>query len=362
MPGKSGSPPQLRHTFGYFGGTMAKRTLYFDLLTIVSCFAVVCLHCNALVHSFEPTSSWDAALVVEVLAYFAVPVFFMLTGANNMRYRSKYTTGEFLKRRLKKLALPFVVWSLIVYSLQHIVFADPIDATVGGFLTQFMAGTIEPIYWFFFAIIALTLAMPVLSALADNRKVLWYIVGVSFLLTFFAPFLFNAIDLPWNSSLNLPVAGGFVMYAVLGYLVATEDVPKKYRLMIYVAAIACLVLRYAFTYVASYDLGATDRTLFSYTAFTAALPALAVFLLFKQHDWSTSFFAKHAKAVTTISGCSFGVYLIHKIILDYVVVGYLHIGYDRILLRLVCPFVLYLVTLGIVYLVKKIPVVKNVVP
>lgn len=341
---------------------MAKRTLYFDLLTIVSCIAVVCLHCNALVHSFEPTPSWDAALVVEVLAYFAVPVFFMLTGANNMRYRDKYTTGEFLKRRLRKLVIPFVVWSLIVYSLHHIVFADPMDATIRGFLAEFMAGTIEPIYWFFFSIIALTLAMPVLSMIADNRKTLWYIVGMSFLLTFLAPFVFKAVDLPWNESLNLPVAGGFVTYAVLGYLVATEDIPKKYRLMVYVAAIACLVLRYAFTYVASHELGATDRTFFSYTAFTAALPALAVFLLFKHHDWSGSFYARHSKTITTISGCSFGIYLVHKIILDYGVAGYLHIGYDSILMRLVCPPLLYLLTLGIVYLIKKIPVIKSIVP
>ncbi|WP_180326749.1 acyltransferase [Raoultibacter phocaeensis] len=341
---------------------MAKRTLYFDLLTIVSCFAVVCLHCNALVHSFEPTPSWDAALVVEVVAYFAVPVFFMLTGANNMRYREKYGTGEFLKRRLKKLVIPFVIWSLLIYLLQHVVVAQPIDATIGGFLTSFMAGTIEPIYWFFFAIISLTLAMPVLSLLADHRKALWYLVGVSFALMSVAPLLFKAVDLPWNSSLNLPVAGGYVMYAVLGYLVATGDVPKKYRIAVYVAAVACLVFRYAFTYVGSYELGATDRTLFTYTAFTAVLPALAVFLLFKQHDWSSPFFSKHARAITAISGCSFGIYLIHKIILDYLIVGYLDIGYDRILLRIVCPFVLYLGTLGIVYLIKKIPVIRGIVP
>lgn len=340
----------------------AKRTLYFDLLTIVSCFAVVCLHCNALVHSFQPTPAWDAALVVEVLAYWAVPVFFMLTGANNMRYRDKYDTKEFLKRRMKKLFIPFVIWSLMIYLLQHAIFADTIDATIGGFLTSFFAGSIEPIYWFFPAIISLTLAMPVLSLLADKRSVLWYMVGGSFLLTAVAPFLFKLIDLPWTGAYSLPVVGGFVMYALLGYLVATGEVPKKYRIAIYVAALACFALRYIYTYVGSYELGYTDRYLFSYGGFYAVLPALAVFLLFKQHNWDNSVFAKHAKTVTAISGLSFGVYLVHKLILDYVLVGYLDIGYDRMLLRIVGPFVVYAAAMLFVYVVKKIPLLKNIVP
>ena len=57
---------------------MKKRVIYFDLLNITASFAVVAMHCNGIVHSFSNTLSWKQSLIVEVAAYWAVPVFFML--------------------------------------------------------------------------------------------------------------------------------------------------------------------------------------------------------------------------------------------------------------------------------------------
>lgn len=58
------------------------------------------MHCNGLVHEFSDTAVWRQSLLVDALAYWAVPAFFMISGATLMRYRTRYSTGEFLKRRL----------------------------------------------------------------------------------------------------------------------------------------------------------------------------------------------------------------------------------------------------------------------
>ena len=68
-----------------------KRVLYFDILNIFACFSVICLHHNSIVHSFMGDTAWKQALIVEVLFYWAVPVFLMLSGANLMNYRERYT-------------------------------------------------------------------------------------------------------------------------------------------------------------------------------------------------------------------------------------------------------------------------------
>lgn len=343
---------------------MTKRILYFDLLTIVSCFAVVCLHCNGLVHTFQPTIAWNEALVVEVIAFWAVPIFFMLTGANNMGYRSKYDTKTFLKRRLKKLLIPFIAWSIIVYVLGCVLLplhnSAPIEASVGDFVFSFFEGSIEPIYWFFPAIISLTLAMPVLSLLTCHRETMWYTVLLSFLLVSVAPYAFDIIGIPWTEAYSLPVAGGYVAYAIFGYLLATGEVEKKHRIAIYIGAVLCLLLRYSFTFYFSYQTGEVDRTLFDYFAFTAVFPAAAVFLLLKHHDWSA--LEGRQKAISTISGLSFGVYLIHMIILNYLFLGLLDCTSDTLFVRVVCPFLVYFIAIATVYLIKKIPLVKNIVP
>ena len=339
-----------------------KRILYFDLLTIAACFAVVALHCNGLVHSFKPSSAWGQSLAVEVLFFWAVPVFFMLTGANNMGYRKKRSTKEFLLRRARRLLVPFVAWSLIAYLYYGFTVKGVDTMSVFGFAEAFMNNTIVPIYWFFFAIISLTLAMPVLSLLADNKRVLWYIVAVQFLLGSVLPFASNMLEIPWSTAFELPVANTWVMYAILGYLLANTDVPKKWRALIYVLAIAAFVLRYIYTYVGSYDLGATDRTLFDYGAFTGVLPAVAVFLMFKYINWDKTILAKHAGLIASISGCAFGVYLIHIFILNEVVLGYFGLQATRLFVRAACPFIIFGVSLAIVAVLRKIPVVKEIIP
>lgn len=59
-----------------------KRIIYYDLLNIVASFGVICMHCNGIVHSYSDTSVWKQSLIVEVLAYWAVPVFFYAVGSN----------------------------------------------------------------------------------------------------------------------------------------------------------------------------------------------------------------------------------------------------------------------------------------
>ena len=58
-----------------------KRYLYFDLLSVIACLAVIFLHCNGIVHWGPQTPHWSQALAVEVGFYWAVPIFFMCTGA-----------------------------------------------------------------------------------------------------------------------------------------------------------------------------------------------------------------------------------------------------------------------------------------
>lgn len=52
-----------------------EKILYYDILNILACICVVAMHCNGIVHSYSNTIEWKSALIVEVVAYWAVPVF-----------------------------------------------------------------------------------------------------------------------------------------------------------------------------------------------------------------------------------------------------------------------------------------------
>ncbi len=109
--------------FDWFNNTqtikLPKYVVAFDILNIISCFAVVALHVNGVFWRFSYDRYWITSNFIESLFYFAVPVFVMLSGATLINYRERYSTREFFKKRVVKTFVPFIIWSFIaiVYNI-----------------------------------------------------------------------------------------------------------------------------------------------------------------------------------------------------------------------------------------------------
>ena len=357
------------------GSTIARRVLYFDILSILACLAVIFMHCNGVVHSFSPSSAWYEALLVEVLAYWAVPVFFMLTGAKTLGYEDRYSTGTFFKKRFFGVFLPFIIWSVILYVIRFsgsfgIARPEGWNFSIGSFYRAFMECKIEPTYWFFYAMLSITLAVPIISKLRNNTKVLVYLCTSSFIATGVFPVFAELFGLPWNADLTMPAAGGYVPYVVLGYLLHNTDYfrIRSRRIVLYSLALICLVFRYVYTLLSSEALGELDRTLFSYQSFVATLPSMAIFVMFKQiflnnHLLSRKEFTNSFISVLSVlSNSCFGIYLIHKLILDNIICGIFGIEMNSLFMRWCCPWIVYSASLMFVLIIKRMPLLRRIMP
>src|ERR1700743_2355755 len=82
-------------------------------LRLIALYAVIVLHCTAPVLRFDkvPLADWWVADFYKGLVRFAVPVFVMITGA--LLLHKKYEIGNFLKKRLLRVVVPFLFWSLV---------------------------------------------------------------------------------------------------------------------------------------------------------------------------------------------------------------------------------------------------------
>ena len=58
------------------------------------------LHCSTVVFAPARNATWVRAVGYQSVFIFAVPIFFMVSGANLLGYRKRYSTRTFLKRRL----------------------------------------------------------------------------------------------------------------------------------------------------------------------------------------------------------------------------------------------------------------------
>lgn len=348
---------------------MKNRILYFDILNIVATFGVVAMHCNGMVHTYRGGLGWVQAFSVDTLFYCAVPIFMMLTGANLLGYHKKYGTKEYFKRRFFRTVIPFLFWATVAYIWRYAAGRMEAPSSIADLVSAYLNTEMMSIYWFFFALFSVYLAIPVLSRLVgenkkENSTTLWYFVGMGFLFSFFLPSFLTMLGVEYNDAFMFPLsAGGYIVYAVLGYLVANHDFSQRNRIFIYVLGVASLLLHFVTTLVFSSETDGLYREFWGYINYPTFFYALAVFVFAKRVKWGRFFRSEKQVAVLTrMASASFGVYLIHMFVIEDVMLVGLGIPHESLFLRLAAPFLVYLFCVLVSILFKKIPGLKHIMP
>ena len=351
----------------YTGGQLEEsqkrnnRIIYFDILNILACICVVFLHCNGIVHRYSTDTSWKTSLIFEVICYWAVPIFVMLSGATLLKYREKYDTKTFFKKRFTKVLIPWIIWSFIVY------LTNKGDLDLIRFAKDFIYCRIESIYWFFPLILYLYCLIPILSILTEkveHRKILKGIVIYFFVLRSLIYPLCKIFSIKFPTILEYFIGpNAYIMFLLLGYLLSTSELSKKNRFAIYILGIIGILIRYFYTYFTSTNAGVLNRNLFDYRSFVSVFLAVAVFVFIKNINWEKVLNKLHIKPelLTKISNCSFGVYLMHRLIQNNVT-KFLGLNMYSIWYRTLGAVALYIICVGIVYILKKIPIIRKAIP
>ena len=348
---------------------MSRRVLYYDVLNVLACLAVISLHHNNIVHTYSDSLMWKTALIPEAVCYWAVPVFLMLSGATLMNYRAKYDTATFFRRRLSRALIPFLAWSALVlvwkvcvigsYTLSPVSVRTVLDAIINN--------RVESRYWFFPLLIACYLMMPVFSWLTGKRcrSTLWYLVLAMFLFQGVITPLCKVVGLSWNSTLAPPLHRYFI-YIPLGYLLSTTSFTAVERRLIYLVGLGGTAFRYVAVYLLCTADGAKNDIFFDYAAFPAVLQAVAVFVWAKSVDWARVLRALRLtpERLAKLSSCSLGIYLIHSVVMRYELqlLAPLGITERRVIWRTALIAMTYLVSLGAVSLLKRVPGLRRLVP
>ena len=152
------------------------------------------------------------------------------------------------------------------------------------------------------------------------------------------------------------------MYAILGYLLSTQDIQKKYRYVIYIFAVLGMIYRYVTTYIFSYAAGENViMTWKGHSQFAVIILSCALFLLVKNINFKKlEENKKISNVISKISSCSFGVYLLHLIV-KYYEVELFNISTHSWQWRTIGCLTTYLISLLIVLILKKIPIIKKIV-
>jgi len=345
-----------------------RRVFYFDFLRAAAIFAVIVLHFSAdaagQYHKIA-ASDWFSAAFYNGLTRGCVPLFVMLSGALLLNPGKIVSTKELFSRRLPKLVIPLVAWSIIYETLQFTT-----DKAMGKFqfipaLKAFYQGPLVFHFWFLYMMIGIYLIYPIINGFirAATKIQVRYFIFLWFIVNSVLGIAGPALGL--NIGIELNCFTGYIGYFVLGYYLNTYTFTSRQLSWIYLltalaltGSIAGIILLQYYSYHGFTDLVESD--------FTPDIPvAMAgVFLLAKNHSFSIKT-GLWQNTLSQISKESYGIYIVHvlfvRLLFDKI---YLDFGFGDGCFLWVVPVkavIVLVLSLGLTKLIRLVPFLRQTI-
>lgn len=365
----------------------SERLVWLDWMRVAACFMVMVVHCTEPFYlggegSLILTQS-DAfwASLFDSLVRSCVPLF--IIASSYLQLPSRYTAGEFFRRRTMRILVPFAVWTLVYACL----WGEPIDNLKSLLLNfNYASGHL----WFVYMLVGVYLLIPLLSPWAEkvSKRELEVYLWIC-LFTTLMPLIrdwmtegglaitYGPTGLPrqapyplwgecsWNAYGTFYYLSGFVGYVLLGLYLRRFAGELSWGKALGIA-LPCYAVGFAITFggflrrvmetaggtfpiEGKVDMAVWWETTWYNDSIGVALMAIAWVLLFRKVKACGGFYRK---VLLPVSKASYGMYLCHLIILVPIsgaIRGWLGTGTDgclgfwttpvEILLASLCSFI-----------------------
>ena len=185
-----------------------------------------------------------------------------------------------------------------------------------------------------------------------------YFMLFCFMFLSVVPFITSMLRIEGFNYSLFPMGSSFLMYPILGWMICNDNWFDEHRKTIYLLGVSCMVLHYIGIYVTVGLLHWSSKVFQNVSFPTDFIIATAVFLFFKNHSWNTIIGERiTSSTIAMISSCSLGIYLVQNLlfILSAYNLNLLNNHYYGFILT-------YIIGLVIVMVMKRIPIIKNIVP
>lgn len=281
---------------------MNERDISLDIVRITACLMVVFMH--------SPIPSDSASGVfLSSLSYFTAPcigLFFMVSGALLLPVRGGYV--GFIKKRFGKIIIPTILWSLIYIGLR--LYDSESEINVLQTLASIpFAAQGEGVLWFMYTLAGLYLLAPILSAWVERATQTEHRIVLSLWCVTLCYPLLSCYVIPNVSTTGiLYYFTGYAGYFLLGFYL------KKYPHSLsagiaWGVALCGIALLLALKH---FDITFDFYSLFWYESIFIAALAVAIWKTIRMIG-----FRKRTSVIVKISNLSFGVYLIHILIMRH---------------------------------------------
>ena len=347
------------------------RYNYIDVLRVISSIAVIAIHIVVYyIPSFSVHSTaWTGLMCSKVITQFAVPVFFMISGATIFSSTREESYGSFIKRRLTKIAIPFFTYSVLYY-LFYVFIKHEYALGVYEFLKLFFNKSIQGHFWYLYALIPLYFFYPAIKKCVQSlsKKQLLSLILAFFAIDSFIPLLNQILELFCDFKIGTYSFGRFgvyLNYTLIGYYIHTHVTASKKNGVVaaasgFVSVTAMILLSYL-TSTKNFNQQWIDILL----AFVV-IQATSVMVLTKCIYEKRKLGPFTQKALSTLGILSFSAYLVHMLVLRSVQLEINQKFMKAIPVTQAAGIILAIFFGSVIvcylwsYIVSKIPVIKKI--
>ncbi len=324
------------------------KVQYLDNLRVTATLAVLLIHSAAnVLLSFGkiPDAAWWFANLYNGGFRYAVPIFVMLSGALLLPREEAY--GSFFKKSFLRIIVPFLFYNSIFAFFNWQVRLGGRAVDLAWIFKQFTIGASYH-FWYIYMIVGVYLFIPIIGVWVRQAKEshLQFFLGM-WLLTI----LFDNPHFPgWTLPVKLPYFTGYLGYLVLGYYLSIRPTSKLIAWVLF-------VMGTAWTMEGTYLQSIVDHKFFGllYANFSPSvvMSTAGLFMLFKAYEKQMTW---NVHLRDWISSHSYGIYLVHIIVLFYLVKlkiygAMWHPSIGIPLTAIIC----LLISGGLVWLLRRIP-------
>lgn len=338
---------------------------YIEYLRVISMLSVVAIHvCITALSDFSPTSVWESILYLDIrnIFHFAVPVFFMISGALMFPPEKDLTIKKLLRRYILKYGAVIVIFGWVYALLED--FFNYHEISISSFIRSFIGmleGKTWNHMWYMYTLFGIMLIVPILRAIVIrfNQNEIKFFVIISGLFLSIMPIVSHYCN--FELGVELPFNSVYCVYMLLGFWIdsGTIKIPKKLSILgIIVSPIIITGLSVA------EQLNWMDSSVWvGYSSPLIAAFAISCFGFAKNVDVVKETKVNTPAIIEVLGKYSFGIYIIHMLWIN-ILYKLLKISpfVPNALLGFMVMWILVIVASVVSSaIMKKIPILKNVV-
>ncbi len=359
-----------------------KRIIWLDFVKFIAIFMMIAVHCTDNVTPAERSEPWYNLWGSFYGSFMrpAIPLFVMVTGA--LLLPVEQNISVFYKKRLTRLLVPFIIWSLL-YNLfpwitgllglsptvinDFFAWAEP-DQSLSSALHHivmipFNFSMLAVQMWYVYLLIGLCLYMPIFSAWVRQASIkeqkvflaLWFVsLFIPYLREYLTKDLWGTCS--WNEFGLLYYFAGFNGYLLLGHYIINNKMNLSWNKLA-MLGVPLFVIGYCITFFGFKSVTAVPgqsvelvELFFTYCSPNVLMMTLPLFLAIQKIHFSSVVIRRFSISIST---CTFGIWMSHYLFLGpcYKLVDSLPL--HTMVKMIVCTIFLLSLTWGFVYIVRK---------